>query len=78
MSEPVLIAELAKNARERVRVALTEYNGHRLVDLRVFYEDRLSGEWRPGKGLAIRRELMPELRKALQAAERVAKEQAAP
>jgi hypothetical protein len=67
-----LIAEFQKNARERVRVSLTEYGGHALLDVRAFYEDA-TGEWKPGKGLAIRRELIPELRKALLAAERVAK-----
>ena len=67
-----LVAEFQKNARERVRVSLTQYGGHELLDVRAFYEDA-SGEWKAGKGLAIRRELIPELRKALLAAERVAK-----
>ena len=72
MSE-ALIAEFEKYARERVRVRLTEYGGHKLVDVRSFYEDGTTGEWRPGKGLCVRRELLPELRKALLAAERLAK-----
>lgn len=67
-----LVAEFQKNARERVRVALTEYAGHELVDVRAYWQDQ-TGEWRPGKGLALRRELLPELRRALLAAERLAK-----
>jgi len=77
MSEPVLIAELSKNARERVRVRLTEYHGYRLLDVRVFYQDA-RGEWNPGRGLTVRRELIPELRKALLAAERAEKALDAP
>lgn len=68
----VLVAELVKNTRERLRVTLTEYHGRELLDLRAYYQDA-GGEWKPGKGLTVRRELLPELRKALLAAERVAK-----
>lgn len=72
MNEEILIAEFEKNARERVRVALTEYGGHQLVDVRAFYQDA-AGEWKPGKGLALRRELLPELRRAIAAAEKATK-----
>jgi len=68
-----LIAEFQKNTRERVRVSLTEYHGYDLLDIRGFYEDPSTGEWKPGKGIAMRRELLPELRKALLAAERAIK-----
>lgn len=68
----LLVAEFDKNARERCRVSLTEYGGHDLVDVRAYWQDQ-TGEWRPGKGLALRRELLPELRRALLAAERLAK-----
>lgn len=67
-----LIAEFNKNAREKVRVSLTEYNGAKLIDIRAYYQD---GEaWKPGKGLALRRELIPILKKALIAAEKAEKE----
>jgi len=68
-----LIAEFQKNTRERVRVSLTEYGGYKLVDVRAFYEDACTGEWKPGKGLTLRRELLPNLKKALLLAERAAK-----
>lgn len=72
--QEVLVREFEKNAREVVRVRLTEYKGVPLIDLRGFYEDRGSGEWRPGKGLCIRREKIPELIQALQEAERLSGE----
>jgi len=36
----------AKNPTEEVRVSLTSYRGHDLVDIRVFFQDE-QGEWRP-------------------------------
>ena len=68
MNEGTIIAEFDKNSREKVRVSLTEYNGVDLLDVRAFYE--AGGEMKPGKGLALRRELITPLRKALQAAEK--------
>lgn len=68
MNEGTVIAEFDKNQREKVRVSLTEYNGVELLDVRAFYES--GGEMKPGKGLALRRDLIPTLRKALQAAEK--------
>lgn len=69
MTEPVLIANLRKNAREAVFVQLSQFKGHDLLSLRVHY-DAGNGEMRPGKdGLAVRVEQLPELREALQAAE---------
>lgn len=68
MNEGTVVAEFDKNSREKVRVSLTEYNGVALCDVRAFYQ---SGDaMKPGKGIAIRRELITPLRKALQAAEK--------
>jgi hypothetical protein len=68
----ILVSEFQKNGKERVRVSLTEFGGHRLIDLRAYYQDA-TGEWRPGKGLTLRRELLPRLQKALLAAARIEK-----
>lgn len=68
MNEGMVIAEFEKNSREVVRVSLTQYNGIDLLDVRAFYQS--AGEWKPGKGLAVRRDLVTPLRKALQAAEK--------
>lgn len=68
MNEGTVVAEFDKNSREKVRVSLTEYNGVDLLDVRAFYQS--GDEMRPGKGIALRRELIAPLRKALQAAEK--------
>ncbi len=68
MAEEVLISEFDKNAREKVRVKLTEYGGHKLIDIRAYWPDGSTGELRPGKGLSVKRELIPELRAALEGA----------
>jgi len=69
MSEPVIIAELAKNGSETVRVQLTEYSGHRLVDARVFTEYRATGEVGPTKrGLSMKVEQLDDLISALKKA----------
>lgn len=71
MNEGTVVAEFDKNTREKLRVSLTQYNGVDLLDIRAFYSS--GGEMKPGKGLAIRRDLITPLRKALQAAEKAAK-----
>jgi len=61
-----VISQFTKNAVEEVRVSLTEYRGHKLIDLRVYYEPRDGGDRLPSKkGLTISVELFPELKKAL-------------
>ena len=60
-----ILASFTKNSREEVRISLDNFNGHKLVNIRVFYNagDR---DMRPGKqGLAIRLEQLPELMLAL-------------
>jgi hypothetical protein len=59
------IAIIRKNKVEEVRVSIDEFHGHRLVNLRVWYNAN-NGEMRPGKqGLALRVDLLPELLDAL-------------
>ena len=61
-----VLHQFAKNATEEVRVSLTEYKGHKLIDLRIYYEPEDSGERRPTKkGITIDVGLYPELKKAL-------------
>ena len=65
-----LLATVRKNAREGIRVTRSDFKGHDIVGLRVWFQDRDSGEMRPGKdGLAFRAELVDELIGALQAAQ---------
>ncbi len=62
-----LVARFAKNSREDVPVRLTEYNGHKLVDIRAWCEDA-DGAMKPTKGLTLRRECLPDLLDAVKAA----------
>jgi len=65
----VILHEWRKNARERVRVSLSHYRGHDLVDIRAWF-DAGDGTFRPSKsGIGIQWEQVPELRRGLEAAE---------
>jgi hypothetical protein len=64
-----LVARIAKNPTEEVRVSLTSYRGHDLVDIRVFFQDE-QGEWRPTKrGVSLSVDSFAELRQAIASAE---------
>jgi len=59
---------IEKNKREQIRIEVNEFRGQDLVDIRVYYQDQDSGEWKPSKkGIAFRVELLPEVIEALQA-----------
>jgi hypothetical protein len=67
-----IIARLTKNRRESVVVALDEYMGTPLVHVRQHYVDE-AGQDRPtSKGICINVARLPELRAALQMAEKEA------
>ncbi|PWR24214.1 transcriptional coactivator p15/PC4 family protein [Zavarzinia aquatilis] len=62
-----MIAEIVKNRRETVRVSLSEYEGHDLANLRVWFRAE-DDQMRPGKaGLALRIDRVPALIEGLQA-----------
>jgi hypothetical protein len=64
----MLISEIEKNTKERIRVSIEEYRGTTFVDLRVYFEDG-AGEWRPTKkGIALNDESIDPVIKALQKA----------
>jgi hypothetical protein len=64
-------AVLRKNMAEEIRIGLSEFNGHVLVNIRVWADPRNGGAERiPTKaGIACRVALLPELIAALQKAE---------
>ena len=70
-----VVYEFQKNALERVRVALTEYRGHDLIDLRVYYTD--DGEtYKPSrKGVAFNASLLPDLEEAVKRLREVAQKE---
>ncbi len=57
--------EIRKNSREVIRVTREEFNGHDLVNIRVFF-DAGGGDMKPGKqGVAFRAALLPDIIDAL-------------
>jgi len=61
-----IVHQFPKNATEEVRASITEYKGHKLIDLRIYYEPEEGGERRPTKkGVTIDVGLYPELKKAM-------------
>lgn len=59
---------IQKNSWEQLHVDLTQYNGHNLLSLRVFYER--DGDLLPGKqGVSVRASAIPDLIDRLQVAE---------
>ncbi len=65
MSE-VFVDSFGKNATEEVRATLEEYKGHQLFGLRVWFEAE-PGKWvATKKGLSLKVELFPELKRAVE------------
>jgi len=76
MSAPVIIAELEKNRRERVRVALDQWQGHNLLDLRVTTQltEGTDAWMATKKGVSVNVVMLPDLLAALVKAEAKARE----
>lgn len=54
--------EFPKNSRETIRVAPTRFQGHDLVDIRIFAPDRETRELMPTKkGISLNVDTIPEL-----------------
>ncbi len=69
------IAVIKKNAREKIRVSLTEYQGHDLCDVRVFAEPYAGDTWvATKKGISLSVAKLPALIDGLQTAEREARD----
>ena len=71
MSSQSALATIRKNALEEIRVGLSEFNGHDLLNIRIWTEPRNGGAERiPTKaGICCNVRLLPELIDALQKAE---------
>ncbi|CAA2101990.1 hypothetical protein MBUL_01458 [Methylobacterium bullatum] len=73
MSDLRTIAVLKKNNTQEIRVSVSIQDGYALVDMRVFAAPRRGGEGEPHPtpaGICLSRAKLPELIRALQAAER--------
>jgi hypothetical protein len=69
MPKPVdaLIARTPLRAGEELRVTMNAFRGQQYIHARRYYEK--DGRWLPGKGLAVRVDLLPWLLDALRYAE---------
>ena len=57
--------EIRKNKSEVIRIQLKEYEWHKLVDIRVWYEDE-NGEYKPTKkGISFNRHLSMNVSNAI-------------
>ncbi|MGP8049616.1 MAG: transcriptional coactivator p15/PC4 family protein [Desulfobaccales bacterium] len=64
MSE--VISKITKNAREVVLLSLSEFKGHRLIDIRVHVPGDQEGEWLPTrKGISLAVTLYPAFKRGL-------------
>jgi hypothetical protein len=64
MSE--VISRVPKNAREVLFLSLSEFKGHRLIDIRVHVPGDKEGEWVPTrKGVSLAVGLYPAFKQAL-------------
>lgn len=59
-----LIYEFQKNELESVKCQFTEYKGHELIDLRVYFKGS-EAEHPTKKGICISVDFLPELKKAI-------------
>ena len=65
-----IIRDIDKGNGEIFRVEITEYRGNNYLNIRTWYQDRDSGEYKPTqKGVAIRPELFQEVKEAILQAE---------
>lgn len=70
----IVIAEIEKNRRERIRVQLRAFKGNRFVDIRAFFAGD-DGWIATGKGLAIKPALLDEVIEGLRKAQARAREE---
>ena len=61
-----IIGEVVKNSKEKIVISINEYEGHKYIDLRVYYEDNNTLDWKPTKkGIALSKKNIKEIIKYL-------------
>ncbi len=74
-TEPIIVGEFEKNAKDTLRVTLHQYNGTDLISLRIFYKDK-DGSLKPGRdGISLKVEQFPLLARLLADAGNMLKQQ---
>ena len=54
MNKENLITQIKKNSNEVYRIYEKEYEGYKFIDVRIYYQDRKTQEWKPTqKGISI-------------------------
>ena len=61
-----VISQFNKNARETVQVALNNFKGYNLLDIRVYTKDGTGKLVPTRKGISISTRLIPQLKEALE------------
>ncbi len=66
----MLIGKFNKNTQEMVRVSIEEFKNKKYLDIRICYLSD-ENEWKPTKkGVTVSHDLIPELSKLIQKAEK--------
>tara|TARA_Y100000389_G_scaffold188128_1_gene210325 strand:+ start:178 stop:477 length:300 start_codon:yes stop_codon:yes gene_type:complete len=54
MNKENIVTQIKKNSNEVYRISEKEYEGYRFIDVRIYYQDRKTQEWKPTqKGISI-------------------------
>ena len=54
MNKENIITQIKNNSNEVYRISEKEYEGYRFIDVRIYYQDRKTQEWKPTtKGISI-------------------------
>jgi hypothetical protein len=69
----VHVADVRKNARELIRIAIREFKGRRNVDLRTYFLGSDGAFLPTSKGVSLRPDLLPAVIRGLQDAEATAR-----
>lgn len=65
-----VIKDIDKGGGEIIRVELSEFKGQNLLNIRIWYTDKESGEYKPTqKGVTVKPDLYPQLKQAILEAE---------
>ena len=72
-----ILGEIQKNKQEKLIVSISEYKEHTYIDIRVYYEDKKTGEYKPTKkGVALPPSIIREVMElVLQGAEKLQNDQ---
>ena len=62
MNKENLITQIKKNSTEVYRIYEKEYEGYRFIDVRIYYMDKETGEYKPTrKGISLMPNNVPEV-----------------